>query len=85
MSRYTCGFAKVKMAAIDIVGKSPFDFDATISIFALLLKAAFNLRIPYPNSQRAEKLKSQLDCWLMKLFKKNDIPVTPTVINKHQK
>ena len=50
VSRYTCGFAKVKIAAIEIVGIRPFDFDfdfdASISIVMSALKTAFNLRTP---------------------------------------
>ena len=46
VSRYTWGFAKVKIAAIEIVGIRPFDFDASISIVVSALKTAINLRIP---------------------------------------
>ena len=46
VSRYTCGFAKVKIAAIEIVGIRPFDLDESISIVVSALKAAFNLRTP---------------------------------------
>ena len=81
VSRYTCGFAKVKIAAIEIVGIRPFDFDASISIVVSALKTAVNLRIPYPDNQRAEKPKRVLDIWLMILFKKNDIPATPILMS----
>ena len=46
VSRYTCGFAKVKIAAIDKVGISPSDFDDSISTIMSALKTAFNLRTP---------------------------------------
>ena len=46
VSRYTCGFKKVKIAAIDIVGKKPFKVEVSISIALLDLNAAFNLIIP---------------------------------------
>ena len=61
VSRYTCGFAKVKIAAIDIVGIRPFDFDASISTIVSVLKTAFNLRIPYTDNQRAEIPKRIFD------------------------
>ena len=82
VSRYTCGFAKVKIAAIEIVGIRPFDFDASISIIVSALKTAISLRMPYPDNQRAEKPKRIPDIWLMTLLKKNDIPATPILINK---
>ena len=61
VSRYTCGFAKVNIAAIDKVGISPSDFDDSISTIMSALKTAFNLRIPYTVNQRAAKPKRRFD------------------------
>ncbi len=46
VSRYTCGFAKVKIAAIDKVGIRPSDFDDSMSTIMSALKTDFNLRTP---------------------------------------
>ena len=82
VSRYTCGLAKVNIAAIDKVDMRPSDFDDSISIIMSALKAAFNLRIPYPVNQIAEKPKRKFDIWLMIFFRKNDIPAIPILINR---
>ena len=82
VSRYTCGFKKVKTVATDIVGKRPFKVDASISIVLLDLIADFNLNNPYPVSQTEDKPKRIFKFWLMKLFKKNDIPATPMQISR---
>ena len=72
---------KVKTATIDKVGKRPFDEDVSISRVVSDVNVAFNLRIPYPESQTADKPKSIFDISLTRLFKKNEIPVTPRLIN----
>ena len=82
MSRYTCGFKKVKTVATDIVGKRPFKVDASISIVLLDLSEEFNLKNPYPVSQTADKPKRIFEYWVIKLFKKNDIPATPMQISR---
>ena len=46
VSRYTCGFAKVNIAAIDNVGIIPSDFNDSIATIISALKTAFNLRTP---------------------------------------
>jgi len=46
VSRYTCGFKKVKTAATEIVGKRPFKVEASISIVSLDLSAELNLINP---------------------------------------
>ena len=46
VSRYTWGFAKVNIAAIDKVGIRPSDFDDSISTIMSALKTAFNQRTP---------------------------------------
>ena len=62
--------------------KISFDKDVSISRVVSDLNAAINLRIPYPESQIAEKPKSIFDVSLTRLFKKNEIPVTPRLINR---
>ena len=46
VSRYTCGFKKVKIAATEIVGKRPFDVETSISIALLDRTADLNLINP---------------------------------------
>ena len=46
VSRYTCGFVKVKIAAMDIVEKRLFDIGTSISIVLLDLNADLKLIIP---------------------------------------
>jgi len=82
VSRYTWGFKKVKIATSDIVGKRPLDSDISTSIVLLDLNAENNRIIPYPESQIADKTKRIEEYWLMKLFKKNDIPTTPILISR---
>ena len=82
VSRYTCGFRKVKAATTDKVGKRLFKVDASILIVLLDLSTDFNRNNPYPTSQIADKPKRIFEFWLMKLFKKNDMPRTPMIISK---
>ena len=69
VSRYTCGFKKVKAATTDIVGKRLFKVDASILIVLLDLSKDFNRNNPYPASQIADRPKRVFKCWLIKLYK----------------
>ena len=57
VSRYTCGFAKVKMKRAVSVGKSPFAVVVSISIAEFDLKTLISRIMPYHESQIDETPK----------------------------
>ena len=77
---YTCGFAKVIIAAsVKVEKRFLFSFASTF-IALSFLNEAFNLRIPYPDSQIAENKKSQSEICVVRLLTKYETPLIPIII-----
>ena len=82
LERIVTPFANVKIATIDIVFRRLCVEEASISKATCDLKTLFILKSPYPESQRAEIPYIKFDIWLITLFIKKDIPLTPMMINR---